>query len=41
MNQKALLYLALGFFAMRWLVREPRAAADVDLLERLRLAGAI
>ena len=41
MNQKAFFFLALGFLAMRWLAREPRTLIETDLVDRLRLAGAI
>jgi hypothetical protein len=41
MNQKTLLYLALGLLAMRWFVREPRLEVETDLVTRLRLAGAL
>lgn len=39
MNQKTLLYLAFGLFAMRWLMRDARS--ESDLVTRLRLAGAL
>jgi hypothetical protein len=41
MNQKTLLYFALGLIAMRWLVRESRTTLETDLVDRLRLAGAL
>jgi len=43
MNQKTLpfLYFALGLIVMRFLARENRPEAEVDLVTRLRQAGAI
>ena len=43
MNHKSLpiLYFALGLIVMRWLAREQRAEAEVDLVTRLRQAGAL
>jgi hypothetical protein len=39
MNQKTLLYLAFGIFAMRWILRDARG--ETDLVTRLRVAGAL
>ena len=39
MKQMTLLTIALGLIAMRWFVRE--GESQVDLVERLRLAGAL
>ena len=43
MNHKTLplLYFALGVIVMRWLSREQHAETEVDLVTRLRQAGAL
>jgi len=43
MNQKTLpiLYFALGLIVMRLFARETRTNDDVDLVSRLRQAGAL